>query len=733
MSPKLILVRVLAVMALVLGVGCSHRRDSGTKTKDAGAELRIVVVPLEKAEAVLEEDARNFSAYLTGFLAANKFFRVNTSRNAVTDFSRKLLFENSDELRRAADKHLVEGVVTGRIHDFEYGLNRRNFFLRVDVSLTGRNTYTGETFLNLRKNVEKRFRVRRGRKQDFSEYNRKALDELLGDFQTEFLHKLNTLIIAQKSRHKGVLPTRRIASVSGSLHSTGAEVMQILLWPVKSSGKPLDLPVPIRRGPDLAGELGKSTSLSKFLERSKKKKYADPKALVSRGKLPEVLPEKKRVKPKSTRVETPVLKEVEPGSSDSGFNLAIPGFHLVYPRELIESKKYQKFYYLVETAGSGGKSAVDLEDAGEETLILEIFSTVDRKAVGRFLEDYFRGLKPNPMGQMPTVFERDYMGKYQVGFPLENRALIASGHRSHRDSILNGVSTLFVRNGGVSVARILKHSFKKGLNGTNIVLKDLSSSLNRKLKAPGVSSSTGKAKRRAKQVAKKKRPATPTKKLKKRAPVKTRKAKKARRIAKKSRVSAAKKSSKSSRTRPPDHKTRKYPANAVFFFDMGKGYYKSGDYDTALHYFELAYRNGYDIPELQEYLERSELGKRKYGKSGLSSNESEGLPEFLGPALEYETYDYSRLERQARTRVPSASARRTSRTPPPPQPESSRPKPRAQSVQVQPVKPAPTRTPRASKPPAKSSNLEEFYREMQKMEQDIERYMKQKKNFRRQR
>ena len=173
--------------------------------------------------------------------------------------------------------------------------------------------------------------------------------------------------------------------------------------------------------------------------------------------------------------------------------------------------------------------------------------------------------------------------------------------------------------------------------------------------------------------------------------------------------------------------------NPVFFFDMGKGYYKSGDYDTALHYFELAYRNGYDIPELQEYLERSELGKRKYGKSGLSSNESEGLPEFLGPALEYETYDYSRLERQARTRVPSASARRTSRTPPPPQPESSRPKPRAQSVQVQPVKPAPTRTPRASKPPAKSSNLEEFYREMQKMEQDIERYMKQKKNFRRQR
>jgi hypothetical protein len=754
MSLRINLVRILTLFILVLGLGCSHKRGSSPSSTQVGAELRMVVVPLEKAENVLEEDARNFSSYLTGFLSAHEFFKVNTSSGAVADFSRKLLFESPEELRRVADRHLVEGVVSGKIHHFEYGLDRRNFFLRVDVSLSARNTYTGETFLDLRKNIEKRFRVRRGRKQDFSEYNRKALDELLGSFRVEFLHKLNTLVIAQKSRHKGVLPTRTISSVPGSSQGTGVEIMQILLWPVNTAGKPLNLPVPIRSKPQLAAKPKSPTSLSTSLKRSQKKKYIDPEDLIAKGELretkPVASPSKVKVarrgqetpKPVSFQGSTSTQKVRVP--SDREFNLKLPGFHLVYPRSLADSKKYQKFYYLVETVGSKGKLAVDLEDAGEETLILEVFSTVNRKAVGRFLEDYFRGLKPNPMGQMPTVFERDYMGKYQVGFPLENRVIIATGHRTHRDTILSGVSTLFVRNGGVSVARILNHSFKKGLSGANIVLEGLSTELSRKLKAPRVQKRVQKSKRRTKQASKNKgrtasQPSQPSqpkrvkKRVKKRAATKIRSVKETRRKAKKTKALAQKPDSSRAKRFPPDHQSRNYPANAVFFFDMGKGYYKSGDFDTAVHYFELAYRNGYDIPELQEYLERSELGKRKYGNVGLSTREKQGLPEFLGPRLEYETYDYSRLERQARSRGPSLSRNQKSKRRTPVQPESSRLQVKAKQLRVQPVKPQISKPSIVPKQSASSSNLEEFYREMQKMEQDIERYMKQKKNFRRRR
>ncbi len=135
------------------------------------------------------------------------------------------------------------------------------------------------------------------------------------------------------------------------------------------------------------------------------------------------------------------------------------GFQLVYPERVLSDKQYQKLYYLL-TDESKELSALDLESAGEEVLEIEIFTTYDRTAVKKFLEDYFHGSYPSPRGKIPAVFERYYLGKLQLGFVLGTQAFIASTHRNNRDILEVAVQRFYLANGGVSVAKILDTSLK---------------------------------------------------------------------------------------------------------------------------------------------------------------------------------------------------------------------------------------------------------------------------------
>ena len=102
-----------------------------------------------------------------------------------------------------------------------------------------------------------------------------------------------------------------------------------------------------------------------------------------------------------------------------------------------------------------------MENADEEVLELEIFTTFDKTAVKKFLDDYFHGSHPSPRGKIPAVFERYYLGKLQLGFVLGNQAFIASTHRNNRQILDKAIQAFYVSNGGITVAKILDTSIKK--------------------------------------------------------------------------------------------------------------------------------------------------------------------------------------------------------------------------------------------------------------------------------
>ena len=132
---------------------------------------------------------------------------------------------------------------------------------------------------------------------------------------------------------------------------------------------------------------------------------------LSQSNLPDRLPESNDIAEKPI-VELSSESTVE---YDSSLNLQMPSFQLVYPEKLLANKQYQKLYYLLKDE-SKQVSALDLENADEEVLELEIFTTFDRTAVKKFLEDYFHGVYPSPRGKIPAVFERYYFRKITAGF-----------------------------------------------------------------------------------------------------------------------------------------------------------------------------------------------------------------------------------------------------------------------------------------------------------------------------
>jgi len=736
-----LLILCAGILCLVLGAGCSHRgKQAVSPIPTLQAPLRAFLLPLENKEGVIQEDAQNLGLYLQDILHSLPHVELVNTKEAQADFSRKLNYQNSVTLRRLGDTHLVEAVLGGKVNHYSYQKDRNHLNLKLDLTLYGLNTYTGEKFFEHTKNFEKRYRVRNARNRDFSGYNRTFLNEVFGEFMLDFHRRVYALAQAQKERHGGVFPTRLI-SAGQSPHSTQPELMYVMLWPVEEGGQMAKMDQPIQRKPSISAiqakekpHLQKTQSnlrLSKSSRPSLRKGDPVKKRTLSwrerarqmakqyqsrmKDKKPDsnqASAQKSSEEPAPVKARTTNTSHSQARSSDrrtpSGFDLQMPGYQLVYPPDFSPAKKYQKFYYLLDDLQRNKASVEDLNTASKETVVLEVFSTADDRAVKRFMDDYFHGVKSNPKGKIPEVYERIYSGKYQVGFKLEDKAVIATADRSYRENILDGMDALYVNNGGISVARIISRSFQKGKKAADIIFDDVKR--NREEKARKMlqnkEQEVSRLKSRRTQspaVASKPKPSAPQEIVQpvssapKRSTTKTRR----KELAKTSPV--AKRSNTPSKSRSASRQPKKsFPSNAVFFFDMARGYFQSGDFETAQRYFKLAQKHGYDVPELHGYLQRIQ---EEMGRTPVRAVVAQPQGDISPSALEYEEFDYARWRERAKT-----------------SPVVKQP-----SIPSQPVPPQlslPQKTTEKIKPPEKP--LEDFYKEMQKMENEIQRYMKGK-------
>jgi hypothetical protein len=714
------------------------------------APLRSVLIALEPGENVLADDAKNLGLYLHDVLRSLPHIELVDTPEAMADFSRKLNYQNSATLRRLGNFHLIEAVLGGKVNHYSYQKDRKHLLLNLEITLFGLNTYTGERFFELNRRFERRYRIRNARNKDFSGYNRKFLDEVFAELMLEFHRRVYALAEAQKQRHGGVLPTR-LVSAEKSSSTSQPQLMHVMLWPVNDEGNPENLSRPIRKRPSVSGfesriakktggqetaasspgarsqvKMAKRNPSSSWRERAKElaRKFKQRRKQASKDQPLKESTSTKAQKEKivaevSSKANAARSVEVSKPRFSENFNLEMPGFQLVYPPKYSKSKKYQKFYFLLDGFDRGDSKAMDLDSAPEETLVLEVFSTVDEKAVTRFMEDYFHGVKSNPRGKIPELFERNYVGKYQVGFKLEDKAVIATGHRGHRDLILDGLSGLYVNNGGISVARIINRSFKKGRRAADIVFEDIQAAKAAMASKPQPVRSHLKKRRQiatassapAKKIvrgAKPKASMEPSSSAPRRVTTKTR-----RKNQKDNLITEILKPKTKEPPPKPDPSHTEFPANAVFFFDMARGYFQSGDFDTAQRYFKLAKKHGYDVPELHGYLQRilEETGKVPTNPPTDSSAMGKSTP----GSLEYEEYDYARWrERAQETRSKSSIS---------PFPA---PKGRLEGQKTAPgVQQAPPMSPPTKVIPPKEP-LKDFYQEMQKMENEIQRYMKGK-------
>ncbi|MEE2923671.1 MAG: hypothetical protein VX619_02720, partial [bacterium] len=470
--------------------GCSHRFDrfgffrpkngkkiSANKRLDQNQYLlRVAATSLRHDDSVLKEDADNFSAFFLEQLVKDNNFSVELSPDATQQFSSVANQGNPDVLRDLGKKYKVEALVRGRVKDYSYKLGRREFSVALHVEIEGINTHNSVTFFSFDKKFQRSFRLRGRRQRDMSSYNLRFLTEVMNSIKQNFDLQFEPLVVAQKSRHGGSIPTRVLADGAGAGPHSREQLMHLYLWPVSQSGKEKIGPQPLiiksstsqvaevdsQKSEDVRDSLSKENSISPPQESS-----IDPEQLMlrsareaeqrlSQSNLPDRLPESNDIAEKPI-VELSSESTVE---YDSSLNLQMPSFQLVYPEKLLANKQYQKLYYLLKDE-SEQVSALDLENADEEVLELEIFTTFDRTAVKKFLEDYFHGVYPSPRGKIPAVFERYYLGKLQLGFVLGNQAFVASTHRNNREIVDNTIQKFYVNNGGVTVAKILDTSIKR--------------------------------------------------------------------------------------------------------------------------------------------------------------------------------------------------------------------------------------------------------------------------------
>ena len=742
-----LLLLFLIVMGLSLLAGCSSKgKQDTTPSLMLQAPLRAFLLPFEGDEGLIQEDVDNIGLFLQELLESLPHVELVQNEAAKADLLRKINYQNPVTLRRMGETHLVEAVLRGKVHKFSYRKDRNHLNLNLGLTLLAINTFTGEKFFEVTRDFDKRYRVRNARNRDFSDYNKRFLKDAFDEFLLEFHRRVYALAEAQKERNGGVLPTK-LVSVQKSSNSTGPELMHVLLWPIDASGQAVSTVQPIKEKPEVSrlsqrshGQSGpvdpvqqrdqspgRSKSASSKLKSEEAPSWRQrAKQLAESYKVAKDLNQLPAAKPANSKISQPsnpqVESQKEPNSSPEKpsnkmpvkFDLRMAGYQLVYPPSFSDSKKYQKFYYLLDDVTKTKASIEDLNSASKETAVLEVFSTADDKAVKRFMDDYFHGVTSNPKGKIPEVYERIYSGKYQVGFRVEDKAVVATTDRDFRERILEGLESLYVNNGGVSVARIIARSFQKGRKAADIIFEDVQTLYEEK--AEEVDQSQEDARRRSKQSRvqnvqgnQKKLESAPENDVSDR-PVNERITTKSRRQEAATKTPEIRKPVQIvSRPKAPALAVQKtLPANAVFFFDMARGYYQSGDFETALRYFQLAQKNGYEVAELQDYINKisEEMGK----------NPPQNLPVTTKPKdpaskLEYEEFDYARWRERANNVPENVNPADNSL--------------RQDLGVVQPLKPASTDSnPPKIEPPEKP--MEEFYKEMQKMESEIQRYMKGK-------
>ena len=159
-------------------------------------------------DGVLKEDADNFSTFLLEQLVKDPNFSVELSPDAIQKFDSLANQANPDVIRDLGQKYKVEALVRGRVKDYSYKLGRREFRVSLDLEIEGINTHNSVSFFDLIEKFQRSFRLRGRRQRDMSSYNFRFLNDVMTSIKDSFDEQFEPLVLAQKSRHGGSIPTR---------------------------------------------------------------------------------------------------------------------------------------------------------------------------------------------------------------------------------------------------------------------------------------------------------------------------------------------------------------------------------------------------------------------------------------------------------------------------------------------------------------------------------------------
>ncbi|MCO4783774.1 MAG: hypothetical protein KC646_15710 [Candidatus Cloacimonetes bacterium] len=736
---------MIAVVVLAsLLTGCSRSRQFQKIREEYPHKLRVVVSNFSAdSKQIFIEDVANLSDYYRDKLEQTGLFSVERDSDIIDSFSIPSIAEDTNLMRKLSQNNLIEGVISGTIKRYYYKKERRSFSIALALDIEVHDTYNGEKLYSTSKSYNRKFRLKRKGQKDYSNLNQQLLDQVLGQINNEMIIEISKIIEERKELNGGEFTTVM----------SGKETRNLLLWPkdaikVSTNGSTRvgNLPIPNIR------------SLSTKKEGDSQKLDMDQ---LASGRTPKIVEPKYSPKKKKEFNSDDLLdmgfdniakKTSEPKKRDN-FHLKIKGFKLVYPLEWDSSKKYSKFYYLVDSEKYRNKDIVDIDASMEDNLVLEVFSTVDRLAVRRFLDDYFQGISSNPIGKILEVYERSYMGKLQIGFVLSDKAVIASIHRKHREALLQGLTGLYIKNGGVSVDKLVQESIKRRFSNNGLILPD---ELPVKKLAKVVKKPVKKAQTILKPVKKKIRQAKVPKfsnqdlikqKISQSMPKTISIAKKPRaRVKSKPRARKPKVVKKKS--------SKMIPANAVFFYDMAKRRFEAHDYESAYRYFNLALEKGYDLPEVHDYLfkiEKIQSGEVDSSANDYVSGATELSTEGFITNLEYEDSEVSSGKRsqnyqyevqqsnndrqlQPRYQAPVVQSpvqnQRSNFNPRPPVQQYEQEAYQSISTDVNFAKPTIT-LPKNNNVPTikKKSKMDEFFNEMEDMEKELQSLLNKKKGL----
>ncbi|MCJ8344520.1 hypothetical protein MJH12_03195, partial [bacterium] len=448
---------VFVVLASFL-TGCARTRQFQKVREEYPYKLRVVVNAFQAdSQQIFLEDVANLSDYYRDKLEETGLFSIERDSDVISRYSRPGVLENVSQLRKLSKNNLIEGVISGTIKKYYYKKERRYFHIALALDISVHDTYSGEEIFHTSKNYNKKFRLSRKGQKDYSKLNQQLLDLVLGQINHEMIVEVSKIIEKRRAENGGEF----------TVVMNGSETQNLLLWPKDA----------IQRASNGNARIGALPTPN--IRSLASVKPGDNEELEIENLSIDLEPRRKAITKNSKMSKADLLdmgfdsildNRKNDQKKSKNFHLKVQGFKLIYPLEWDSSKKYSKFYYLVDSKKYKNKDIVDIDASMEDNLVLEIFSTVDGLAVRRFLEDYFQGINSHPIGDILEVFERNYMGKLQLGFVLGDKAVIASIHRKHRATLLQGLTSLYIKNGGVSVEKLVNESIRRRFSSNSLVL-----------------------------------------------------------------------------------------------------------------------------------------------------------------------------------------------------------------------------------------------------------------------